>query len=545
MISARLDLIRQLRPAMLSRLTMRIQDWWSTIGKNYDSNPFRQGMNTWTLLAAATLFAFCVAPTFISYQPYFFRWDDSDYFARSIGVSRAFWAGDLHGALSLMVSHHPPVMTFLGIPWGVLTSWNAAGKCFITLAATISLLVAMSLYLLLRIGVEAPLLVAASACVGASLGPYPAGASARAHMISTGFMADGLFAWITLAAALLIPYEARSSCATVGGGVWRGIVWGGIFSLGAMTKLSFLYFVALILPVLFVIRLYRIGLRSALAALIAFACSSLPFALYLLRWGRFAFEVAKSSSFGVAAGNYYLPLPQFLASTIRASPGLGFSLLLTASALAYVVIKRPLVEVWPDFLPLFIMLGFSVVVLASPNREVRFAFPPIVSLPFLAAILLSRNGHAIRSRFAALATGLVIIGLIAASVPTGSRSYQQSLSRAEVVLAQAARCHAKNLLIVTDSPTLNVFLLNLASVFSGSETSIHSLVWQAMSGGPIQDDFAAMSKSDAVIFQDADRLRPKFTNQRVPEYERYIQRTGPVPIRVGDDISIYSTYCKP
>jgi len=460
-------------------------------------------------------------------------------------VTRAFWVGDLHGVLSLMVSHHPPVMTLMGVPWGTLTSWNAAGKCFVTLAAAISLLVAMSFYLLLRIGVKLPVLVAASLCVGASLGPYPGGASARAHLVSTGFMADGLFAWITLVALLLIPYEARSRCATLGGGIRRGIVWGAIFSLGAMTKLSFLYFVASIVPILFLIRLFRSELRSALAALIAFACISLPFALYLFRWGRFAFDVAKASSFGGAAGFYYVPLTQFLASTIRDSPGLGISMLVTASAVIYVLIQRPLVELWPDLLPLLIMLGFAVVVIASPNREVRLEFPPIVSLPFMAAILLSRNGHAIRSRSAALAAGLVFIALFLASVPTKSRTYQQSLAGAEAVLAQAARCHAKNLLIVTDSPTLNIFLLNLASVFSGSETSIHSLVWQAMSGGPIQNDFAAMTKADAVIFQDADRLHPKFTNQRVPDYERYIQRVDPPPIRIGNDTSFYSTYCKP
>ena len=44
-------------------------------------------------LVVAALFAFCVAPTFISFQPYWFSWDDSVYLQRSIAVSRAFWAG--------------------------------------------------------------------------------------------------------------------------------------------------------------------------------------------------------------------------------------------------------------------------------------------------------------------------------------------------------------------------------------------------------------------------------------------------------------------
>ena len=92
-----------------------------------------------------------------------------------------------------MVSIRPPAMTLLGLPWGPLASWDAAGKCFITLAAMISLLAALCLYLLLRIGVKPFFLVVASVCVVASIGPYPPGATA--HAVATAFMADSLFAW--------------------------------------------------------------------------------------------------------------------------------------------------------------------------------------------------------------------------------------------------------------------------------------------------------------------------------------------------------------
>ena len=87
--------------------------------------------------------------------------------------------------------------------------------------------------------------------------------------------------------------------------------------------------------------------------------------------------------------------------------------------------------------------------------------------------------------------------------------------------------------------------MNLTSELSSSQTSIRTLAYQAMSGAPIQDDFAEISNSDMVVFQDAARLRPKFTNQRVPEYQQYIQRVDPVPIRVGDDTNVYATRCNP
>jgi hypothetical protein len=84
-------------------------------------------------LVTAVVFAVCIAPTFISYRPYVFRWDDSEYLLRSIAVSRAFWSGNIHGVREAMVSIRPPVMTVLDVPWGPLVTWDDAGKCFVTL----------------------------------------------------------------------------------------------------------------------------------------------------------------------------------------------------------------------------------------------------------------------------------------------------------------------------------------------------------------------------------------------------------------------------
>jgi hypothetical protein len=87
--------------------------------------------------------------------------------------------------------------------------------------------------------------------------------------------------------------------------------------------------------------------------------------------------------------------------------------------------------------------------------------------------------------------------------------------------------------------------MNLTSELSSSGASIRTLAYQAMSGAPIQDDFSTINNSDMVVFQDAPRLRPKFTNQRVPEYQQYVQRAGSVATRVGDDTNVYSARCNP
>jgi len=515
------------------------------------------GNNKWWVIAA--IFGFCVAPTFISYQPYMFEWDDSVYLRQSIEVSRAFWSGSAHG-LGAMAGIRPPAMALLGLPWGKLATWDAAGSCFITLAALIALLSTLCLYLLLRMGVEPVFLIGAGICVFASLGPYPPSPSimsmswvekaAAAHFGATAFMANNLFAWTTLAAVLLISYEARMHSPTTGGAILRGILWGSILSLGVMTKANFFYFVALILPTLFLIKLHHEGLRRAFAAFVGFACSSAPSAFYLVRWGRPIFENARASSFGEAAHFYFIPLLQFLGDAIRESPGLLLSFVVLVTALIYLVIKRRKVLKGVDFLAFLIVIGFSIIVLAASNRQIRFAFPAIVALPFLTAILMSRKGNSAPNRSAALASGLVFCVLLGVSVPMRHRASRQSLSRSDAVLAEATTCNAENVILATDSPTLNEGLMQLAIEVSPSRPSVQvsqvsSLAGQAMAGVPIEEDFHEINEADQVIFQDKEALSPPWTNERVSEYEQHIRHDRYLPIRVGNDLSVYSMRCRP
>jgi len=496
----------------------------------------------WLIVAA--IFALCVAPTYISYQPYLFRWDDAEYLQQSVAVSRAFWSGNIHG-LGAMVTIRPPVMTWLGLPWGSITSWDTVGRCFITLGAMISLLAALCLYLLLRIGVRPLVLVGASLCTVASLGPYP---PSPIHWNATGFLADSLFAWTSMAAVLLIPYEARTPRLTSRGAVARGILWGLILSLGAMTKLNFFYFILFIVPTLYLIRLRIDGVRHACVAMIAFVCTSAPFAFYLARWGWPAFENAFNYSFGRRADFYYVPMLQFLGSVIGESPGLVFSFLLTVGGLIYLVIKRRSIPRGPDLFALLIMFGFGLIVLASHSRQIRYAFPAILALPFLIGILLSENEHSAPARPAALVAGLAFFGLLAASIPTGHRADRQSIVRADAIVAEAARCNAKRIVLATDSPTLNPPLIFLAMEFSPSVAPVEltaALGWRTVNGVPIEQDFHAIDEADEVVFQDKEKLAPPFTNQRVSEYKRHIRQAGYPSVRIMDDMTVYQIHCSP
>jgi hypothetical protein len=504
---------------------------------------------------ASAIFGLCVAPTLISYRPYSYSWDDAEYLQRSITVSQGLWSGNLHAIGSGMVSIRPPAMTLLALPWGPVASWDAAGDCFVSLAGLTALFVALCLYILLRIGVKPLFLAIASLCLLASIGPFGAAPSRpmsefSTHEAATAFLADGLLAWITLAAVLLIPYEARITTIRAKESVVHGILWGLILSSGAMTKVSCFYFIGLIVPILLAIRFRRNGVQGAFGALVGMVVSSAPAAFYWFRWGRVAWENAKDASFGASAGFFYMPLSQFLRNLVREQPGLAPALLLAAAALAYVAIgaiKKRILLRPSDFLALLITLGFGIVALASLNREIRYALPVIVATPFLIAVLISGAGNATPYRPAALVAVLVFCGLTAAAIPMHHRADRRCLSTCDSVLAAVAKCDARRVLLATASPTLNVILMRLAIAVSPSRPSVDTdtLVFNAISGVPIADDFRSILESDQVIFQDREAVYPPQMNQRAPEYEQYIRQQRRFdPVRVASDVNVYQLNCR-
>lgn len=497
------------------------------------------------LLFSTLVFAGCIVPTLVSYAPYSFRWDDSDYLWRSIAVSRAFWSGNRHELVKAMLSIRPPVMTLLGLPWGPLASWDAAGKGFITLTAVTGFFVACCLFFLLRIGLRPLYLAIASVCVFAALGPYPTGADA--HLSATGFMADSLFAWNAFAGILLIPYEARAQASSTRDGLLRGLLWGIIFSVGAITKVSFLYFVALIIPVLFVVRMRHAGLRSAILSLTSLAVCSLPAAIYWLRYGLPVLKYGRAASFGPTAPLYFVPFTRFLSLSVRQSPGLLLPVIFAIAGTVYVMIKRRDAAWETNAFAILIMVGYCTISLASSNREIRFLFPGIIALPFLVGILISRTTDPVPRGFASLAAMLAFCCLVVAGVPMLHRASRQSIDRSEAVLAQAVEFRAKRVLLATDSSTLNDVLMKVAVAVSPSRLSVEtdSLAWRAALGWPIEDDFRAIRESDLIVFQNNEDLDSPFTNQRVSQYEQYTrEHFGSVPIKAADDIRIYCTGCR-
>jgi hypothetical protein len=355
-------------------------------------------------------------------------------------------------------------------------------------------------------------------------------------------MADSLFAWTAFAAMLLIPYETKIHNPSTTSSVLRGALWGMIFSLGAITKASFLYFIVLIVPVLLMIRIRRCGLRSALVSLILLVACSLPATIYWLRFGLQALTNGWSASFGKAAPLYNVPFLVMLTGVIRDAPGMLLFGLFVIAGGVYAIAKRRNIEAKTTLMPLLFTVVFCAISLASSNRQLRYSFVGFVALPFLLAILMPGKEYVVSCRAASTVTILAFCFMGAAAVPMLHRADSRCLVGSQAVLAQAVESGAKRILLATDSSTLNINLMHVASAVSPSRPDVETndLAWSASFGHPIEDDFREIDRSDLVVFQNEKALDFAFTNLRVSEYEQYTQkRFGSMPFKVVGGIRIY------
>ncbi len=498
------------------------------------------------LLLWVGAFALCVGPTVISYQPYTCRWDDADYLTRSINASRAFWAGDIHGLGTAMRSIRPPVMTLLGLPWGPISSWGSAGKCFLTLNGLTSFFVALSLYLMLCAGLKPHLLVVASLCLFAALGPYPT--TSEAHTYATGFMADSLFAWNVLAAVLLIPYESTFHDLSDRGALLRGLQWATVLLVGCITKVSFFYFLVLVVPILLAVRTRTAGIRSALVALASLSLCSVPVAIYWLFYGLPSLRNGWAASFGRDAPYYYVPFVGFLRNMIRDVPGLAMSGAFVVICVLYLFVKPLAMKRKVDLLPVLILASYGIVGLASKNRELRLLFPLIIAPPFLLGLLVSGRTCLASRRQAVGAALLVFLSLTVAGLAMEHRMNRQCINRADAVLAEARRSDATRVLLATDGPTLNLQLVLLSEAVAPPRPplEVDSLAYRAVSGVPIDEDLRSIRNSDLVVFQNKEALAPPFTNQRVGEYYAYARQIAVgEPVEVGGDVILFPMHARP
>lgn len=487
-------------------------------------------------LLCVLLFALFLVPTLVSYQPYTFTWDDSDYLGRSLLVGKAFWSADWGGMMQAMPSIRPPMMTLLAIPWGPWAGWETVGHCFVTLFAAEAFFVGLCLYMLLRIGTRPVLLVLAALCVCASLGSWPQ--DSVPHIFATAFMADSLYAWTILAAFLLIPYELRERPGGSGDDLRRGLLWGGILEAGCLMKASFLCVALAVGPLTVFLRARRRGRASSLRALAVMTLCSLPTALYWLVYGGPALRNGWAASFGKDAGFYHVPLREFIRFTRHNSPGMWMTVLALVGFFVWLFLRRPPAARSAALAPIAIALFFCGLALSSSNREIRYFFPVLVSLPFLLAQFLSLDASPVGRREAIGSAALAFAILLVPGYAMKDRVDRRSFRLCEMVLEQAQQLRAQRVLLATDSPNLNLALL-VATSEAGYPRSPFVLDSLACTFQPLwEEDLRKMGEFDLLVVQDAKFLNPPWTNQRAKLYEECARRGGE-PVWASEEIRVY------
>lgn len=133
-------------------------------------------------------------------------------------------------------------------------------------------------------------------------------------------------------------------------------------------------------------------------------------------------------------------------------------------------------------------------------------------------------------------------GLAVAGVPMLHRPDKQSIRKSEEVLTQAIDTKATRVLLATNSPTLNRFLMKIAFDVSSPQPPVEldSLTWRAATGEPIENELSVIRESDLIVFQNNEALDPPFSNERKSEYEKFTQQlAGNTPTKVLDGLSFY------
>jgi hypothetical protein len=212
--------------------------------------------------------------------------------------------------------------------------------------------------------------------------------------------------------------------------------------------------------------------------------------------------------------------------------------------LTYLIIQKRSFLKEPASLAFLIALIYGVIVLASANRQIRYAFPAIIALPFLLAILLSGKQTSVSQKAATLTAGMAFCALILVGLPVRHRAQRQaSLARTDAILAQATRCDDTRILLMTLSESMLLLAREVTS--SAQPIQIRSVVYNATSGIPIDEDFRQMRAADLIVFQDDDDLGSLMNlRARIPEYRQYVSKLrGDAPARVYKDVTAYSKSC--
>jgi hypothetical protein len=337
------------------------------------------------------------------------------------------------------------------------------------------------------------------------------------------FLADVPFALAIALAILLVPLEAR---VTAGSGaradVLRGILWGAVFAIGLLGKMTFLVFAGVIGPALLFLRWRALGWRSAARTLGAAALAALPaLGLTALCWKNLHAH-AQLAAFGSYAGFYSTGLGplRYLGALAASAPVLTGVCVLLAAAFP-LALRRQRRAALASLPAVAAVCLYEAMALASPNQDVRFQLPTLVGLPLALVVSWARLDEP-----AGVVAGRHVLGWVTAgillAIPMSARYDFTNVIEQARFFEGLPTSRKWRVLLATDSPALGTDTLGAALELIPDgirRAGIDTVVYDEADGRDLQFSLGKVALADYMILQsDPAKLWPEWTNRHAETF---------------------------
>lgn len=459
-------------------------------------------------IPAATFF-FLISRSVVGFANYLMTWDDLYLFHRAICVHNAVYGLNLRAMVSCYENlSKSPILTVVTLPWGTAASGEAAIPLGLVGLAILTWIVALLAYRTAASSGASPWVMAAAA-LSVWFNPF---------LTSNGgvFLSDILLAWTVLLTLLLIPLELADSPKGWAADAMRGALWGFAFDVGALTKVTFGYFLIPVLAAVIFIRLRRCGMRSLLLTVSAALICLSPSILVWSFFGRSFLQHAVEASFGGLTPFY-------------AAKALGWKGYLRQYAAVCAYGLAPLIllavyfirrvsrcdRIWLRILPIGLILGYLGLCALSSNQDFRFAMPVMIALPLMCAAVPSGLPGRRAQPGILLYLSLLLAGVLV-SIPMMGRADLTYVRYAGALLDRISQPRAV-ILLATDDPHLNVETFLLAGEIRsglGLNLDIGTLVYDIEHERTLDYSLHRMDSADYILFKkDPLATDPEWANR--------------------------------
>jgi hypothetical protein len=477
------------------------------------------------------------SPTVINYSPQPLAWDEAYYLHRAICMNHAAYSFRWSRVTECLASTHKgPVIELIDLPWGRVggTDWGV-GLAFVALALFVWLLVLTTYLTCLGGGIPPMSLLLAAGTV--CLTPF---------LRQTGgdMMTDTLLGWTAASALVLIPFEYNRPQHTFMESLLRGFLWGLIFDVGLLSKVTFGFFAGIIGLVLIIIRWRRSGVRPLLYTLVGCTVGATPTILIWLFYGRAFLRFANMVAWGELAHLWNTPGMTATAYLKGYFSGLGWALI-PLLLLLCLFVRGFLIERQgrlARLLPMGIMLIYLATALTSQNRDPRFTIPIMIGMPFCLAWSNLKSESKATARPASILGALLVCMVFA--IPMVGRPDIVPIQRDRELLEKLSQGRPTTIMLATEGVLFNVETVELARQLGGEHlrpVRVDTLAYDEVNKRSLEEGFERIDKADYVLFlKPGNSLGPDWTMTRAKDYRAHCEKVGTLmSAQISSDFDVF------